>query len=611
MKKPLLAVLCLFGLLVSAIAREPGTQTESLTSMVITKDLISMQPNQEYERLILTVKGPDGVFFRQTFHGLSLPFIETYDLDGNPLPDGAYVFELRATPILGKEIKAAMAEARSSDDYAAITQMRATGVIPTESLSQSGYFRIENGFILIPELEPIRAAKTDDGRGEGAKPGSPTGGSGSGGTEDVGDFDNDGNTRDQVILDDLIVDGSACIGFDCVNGEVFSFDTIRLKENNLRIAFVDTSVGSFPSNDWQLTANDSASGGANKFSIDDISGGRTPFTVEANAPSHSLYVDDGGRIGFGTSIPVVELHVIDGDSPTLRLQQDGSSGFAPQTWDVAGNETNFFVRDATNGSALPFRIRPGAPTSSIFVQNNGNVGMGTSSPSEKLDVLGGNLIVHDNASNVGGSITAIGENSALVVTRDSTTVNGAHQIATFTNNGNSLITMNNTASGAGWFFGVQGGDFLISKSLSGATEAIISGGGAVTFAGIVSGVSFNVTSDRNLKENITTVDEMEILDRALAMPIYQWNFKDQGPEIQHIGPMAQDFWSSFKLGNSDKHISVNDFTAVALSSIKGLHKMIEEKDGKIMNLENQLQQQDEKLMEQEARLKALEKALLK
>ncbi len=39
---------------------------------------------------------------------------------------------------------------------------------------------------------------------------------------------------DQVILDDLIVDGSACIGFDCVNGESFGFDTLRLKENNLR-----------------------------------------------------------------------------------------------------------------------------------------------------------------------------------------------------------------------------------------------------------------------------------------------------------------------------------------------------------------------------------------
>jgi hypothetical protein len=75
---------------------------------------------------------------------------------------------------------------------------------------------------------------------------------------------------DQVIADDLIVQGSLCVGFDCANNENFGFDTIRLKENNLRIKFEDTSAGSFPSNDWQLTANDSASGGQNRFSIDDV-----------------------------------------------------------------------------------------------------------------------------------------------------------------------------------------------------------------------------------------------------------------------------------------------------------------------------------------------------
>jgi len=210
---------------------------------------------------------------------------------------------------------------------------------------------------------------------------------------------------DFVINDDLIVDGSACIGFDCVNGESFSFDTIRLKENNLRIKFDDTSVAaSFPRTDWQLTANDSANGGASKFSIDDISGGRTPFTVEANARSHSLYVDDGGRIGSRTSTPSTEIHTIDGDTPTLRLQQDGSSGFAPQTWDVAGNETNFFIRDVTNGSTLPFRIRPSAPTSSIFIDVDGDVGLGTASPDAHLHVTGTGTQLVDYESSDGGAV---------------------------------------------------------------------------------------------------------------------------------------------------------------------------------------------------------------
>ena len=193
---------------------------------------------------------------------------------------------------------------------------------------------------------------------------------------------------DQVFMDDLIVQGSTCVGFDCDNGESFGFDTQRLKENNLRIKFQDTSnSASFPSNDWQLSANDTGNGGANRFSIDDVTAGRTPFTIEASAPSHSLYVDNGGRIGIGTANPIVEAHVVNGDSPTLRLEQNSTSGFATQTWDIGSNETNFFIRDATNDSKLPFRIRPAAPQNSMYIDTDGEIGMGTQSPLNSLHIL--------------------------------------------------------------------------------------------------------------------------------------------------------------------------------------------------------------------------------
>ncbi len=240
---------------------------------------------------------------------------------------------------------------------------------------------------------------------------------------------------DQVFSDDLIVQGSICAGQDCVNGESFGFDTLRLKENNLRIKFQDTSnSASFPTNDWQLTANDSGNGGANKFSIDDIDGGRTPFTIEASAPSHSLYVDDGGRIGLRTSTPVVEMHMVSGDSPTLRLEQDGSSGFTAQTWDVAGNETNFFVRDATNGSRLPFKIRPSAPTNSIYVDTDGDIGLGTASPDAGLHVTRSNILVEDGDSGVAAlaPLHIRGDGSARrMIILDQTTANSQWVIANY------------------------------------------------------------------------------------------------------------------------------------------------------------------------------------
>ena len=178
----------------------------------------------------------------------------------------------------------------------------------------------------------------------------------------------------QVIVNDLVVQGSTCTGFDCVNGENFGFDTLRLKENNLRIHFLDTSnSGSFPSNDWRIVANDTSNGGANYLAFEDSTAGRQPFRVTAGAPASSLFVDSQGDVGLGTSTPVLELHIADGDSPALRLEQNGSSGFTAQTWDIAGNEANFFIRDVTNGSRLPFKIRPGADNDSLVIEANGDV----------------------------------------------------------------------------------------------------------------------------------------------------------------------------------------------------------------------------------------------
>lgn len=106
---------------------------------------------------------------------------------------------------------------------------------------------------------------------------------------------------DQVILDDLIVDGSECIGVDCVIGEAMEFDTLRLKENNLRIDFRDTSTsGSFPSNDWRIVANHTTNGGDSYFAIEDVTAGTIPFRVDAVT----------GNVGVGTDAPQEKFHVV-------------------------------------------------------------------------------------------------------------------------------------------------------------------------------------------------------------------------------------------------------------------------------------------------------------
>jgi hypothetical protein len=198
----------------------------------------------------------------------------------------------------------------------------------------------------------------------------------------------DGGLRDYPIYDDLILTGSACVGFDCATGESFGYDTIRLKEHNLRIHFHDTSnTSSYPTNDWRIEINSSVDGGDSYFAVMDVDAGRYPFRIEAGAYADALVID-GRHVGFGTSNPAYELHSRNNDTPTLRLEQDTSGGWPAQTWDIGGNEYNFFIRDATGGSDLPFRIRAGAPSNSLYLQTNGNTGLGTDEPAERLHVAG-------------------------------------------------------------------------------------------------------------------------------------------------------------------------------------------------------------------------------
>lgn len=309
--------------------------------------------------MMLRVVGPSGtVVFNQSTSSSSLQWMMS-----GALYDGQYSYEIR----IGTSAK----QQRREDEGA---QQAAPQVRP---MLQSGHLLIQNGQIVNPlgeeeigMLERILLFALDS-------------------AATLMDYLVPPVYADQIILDDLIIDGSGCFGMDCVNGEVFSFDTIKLKENNLRIYFQDTSSSaSFPSNDWRITINDSSNGGGNYFGIDDVNGGRSPFRIEAGAPSFSLYVDDFGRIGFGTSTPAIELHIADGDTPAIRLDQDGSNGWPAQTWDMGGNEASFFIRDVTNSSALPFRIEPGSESNSLAIKNDGKIGIGTWEPEAALHVEG-------------------------------------------------------------------------------------------------------------------------------------------------------------------------------------------------------------------------------
>jgi hypothetical protein len=472
------------------------------------------------------------------------------------LPDGSYSWELTGSYVPNDQIREQVAQAREAGDDAAVESLLA-GAVPPGARS-SGSFRVQNGTVYWPGNGPEETPAVQ----KSAAPAAPV-------------TANDTVPRDIVQADDLIVQGNLAVGFDAVNGESFGFDTIRLKENNLRIHFDDTSSSAgFAANDWRLVANDSASGGANYFGIEDATAARTLFRIEAGAPADSFVLSSAGRVGLHTLTPVLDLHLKTPNTPAIRLEQDNSGGFVAQTWDVAGNEANFFVRDVTGGSKLPFRIRPGAPTSSIDIAANGNVGVGTASPAASLHV----------GRSDGTTKLAIVETS---------TVSQGRTLLELKNNGNAKMSLINTAKagdegGGGWQWLAVSGSAVkllpVTPTPGGVVEFMVQRGGRTTVAGPMFAESFHATSDRGLKSDINPVAPREILERVVSMPIAEWRFTKDENATRHIGPMAQDFNRQFGLGDSGTTINLMDSTGVALAAVQGLHAEIAERDAQIRAL---------------------------
>ena len=107
-----------------------------------------------------------------------------------------------------------------------------------------------------------------------------------------------------------------------MDGEAFGSDTMRLKENNTRIAFTDTSVGGAPANDWELTANDSPSGGSSFLQVLDTTTGRPALRVFAGAPTGTLTLTAGGALATGRGALTQRE---DGTSTEARAAVEGNA----------------------------------------------------------------------------------------------------------------------------------------------------------------------------------------------------------------------------------------------------------------------------------------------
>ncbi len=205
-----------------------------------------------------------------------------------------------------------------------------------------------------------------------------------------------------------------------------------------------------------------------------------------------------------------------------------------------------------------------ASTSSnqFLIRAIGGVGVGTGNPSRELEVQ------HAGDTEIG--IKSTDANGHLWTLQSSAVAGSASTDASFQ-------IIDRTLGSTRLFIGTNG---FVGIGTSSPTNKLHVAGG-------VSATVFVTTSDRNVKENFTTVSARDILEKVIALPVTRSSFKEM-PGALHIGPMAQDFYAAFQVGSGSTGIATVDADGVALAAIQGLNQKLEEQRAENAALQQRL-----------------------
>jgi hypothetical protein len=303
-----------------------------------------------------------------------------------------------------------------------------------------------------------------------------------------------------------------------------------------------------------------------------------------------IFVKKGGNVGIGTTTPN-SLLTVSGNSPVLRVADTAASGVGKLSiTDALGNEymlqrdgtTGFLFTSGTQTGYSGYRWRVNGTTDAVTINNSGNVGIGTTIPTDPLVVTG-----------TSGAYTGSGNESIFQVTTGTGAstddklqigiVDGSYTWLQAIDPGN--VTRNLVLNGAGGNVGMGTTTPWKKLSVTGTVgfDGLTAGAGAGSLCltankeVVYSNNAGCTGSSLRFKHDIVSLDTASGIEEAMKLNPVSFVYNDDiGIKGPQVGFIAEDVAGvdtrlvTYDAGGIPNNVKYANMVAIAIKAIQDM-----------------------------------------